>query len=199
MLIATTLLALAASPTALDLRSLVAALASSRTWQADFVQEYVPAGFESGSSERGTVTIAPPNRLRFDYTGASPRVFALDGNVARSVDPGARTCDAVRIDAGSWRRLPLASLLDPATAEASFTTTATGDSLHLTPRTPSPELAAIDITVSTDRHIRLLEVIDGDGNHNRFSFSNWRPAALATDSRFRPALPGAQPCVPEGP
>lgn len=198
MLVLTLALALTPTPPPVSLAAVAAALAGSPAWQAEFDQEYLPAGFDQGNREHGTVVIAPPARIRFDYGGPAPRVFALDGNLARSVDPSAGTCDAVRIDQGAWERLPLAALLDPASAERSFQISSSGATLHLTPREPSPELVAIDVRVDASHFVTAVEVVDQDGNKNRFGFRRWRKATLPAQAFFRPALAGSPPCLPEG-
>jgi outer membrane lipoprotein-sorting protein len=176
---------------------LAAALRSTGAWQAEFVQLYTPEGFTEGTSDRGRLTLAPPARLRFDYTSGSPRVFATDGSVGRLVDAAAGSCDALRLDVGAWGRLPLAALLDPPAARRAFTVEQRGRALRLTPREPSPELAEIAVTLDGKGMPESVTVRDAGGNTNRFDFSRWKPAAEPPAAFFQPALPGSPPCAPD--
>ncbi len=189
------LAAVAAAPDSLD--RLAAALRGAAAWRAEFAQTYTPEGFETGTTETGVLTLAPPAQLRFDYTSGSPRAFASDGSVGRLVDPAAGSCEAVRLDAGTWGRLPLAAALDPAAARRAFAVESRGASLRLVPSEPTPELAEIAITLRPDGLPDTLTVKDASGDSNRFVFHEWRAAALPHPAFFRPALPGSPPCSPE--
>ncbi|MGE5236094.1 MAG: outer membrane lipoprotein carrier protein LolA [Acidobacteriota bacterium] len=180
-----------------SLDALAATMKSAPAWHATFTQRYVPAGFTSGSTDHGRVLLAPPMRLRFDYDSASPRVFAVDGTVARLVDDAAGSCDAVLLDASEWGRLPLAALLDPAAARDTFTTTTHGNELRLVPRQPMPELAEVDVVVGHDGLPATVVAVDASGNRNEFTFGGWRRVAAPSDGLFQPSLPGTTPCAPE--
>ena len=185
-----------AGATGVTLEQVAGALRAAPCWQVSFGQRYVPAGFETGASEGGTLTLAPPASLRFDYAGAQPRIFATDGAVARWVDPAAAMCTAVRIDATTWGRLPLTAFLDPGAARAAFAVTAAGRTLTLTANAPTPELASVVVTVGADNLPAAVTVIDGSGNRNEFTFSAWSARVEPPPGYFRPALPGAAPCDP---
>ncbi|HQT93232.1 MAG: hypothetical protein B7Z68_07645 [Acidobacteria bacterium 21-70-11] len=197
MLTTLLLLVLAANPAPDALDRLAGALRASRGWRAAFAQEYVPEGFDTGTTERGTVALAPPARLRFDYTSGAPRIFATDGSVGRLVDPGAGTCDAVRLDAGVWARLPLSAVLDPGAARRAFVVEASGGAIRLIPREPTPDLAQVTVTIGPDDLPHEVTVRDASGNRNQFTFSGWRPDREPPLAFFQPSLPGSRPCVPE--
>jgi len=188
-------LALAGSPPD-GLDRLAAALRAARAWQADFVQLYTPEGFEDGTTDRGTLTIAPPASLRFDYTSGSPRTFAADGGVGRLVDPAAGTCDAVLLDAGTWGRLPLAAVLDPAATRRAFVVESAGPDLRLVPREPTRELAEVALTLDQGNLPRTVTVRDAGGNRNQFTLTGWRAVPPPPPAFFQPALPGSRPCLP---
>jgi outer membrane lipoprotein-sorting protein len=190
------ILNLLARPEPDGLDRLAAALRSAAAWQADFVQVYTPEGFTEGTTDRGRLTLVPPARLRFDYASGSPRVFATDGSVGRFVDPAAGSCDAVRLDAGTWSRLPLAALLDPEAARRVFAVLSQGATLRLVPREPSPELSEITVSLDASAMPRSVTVRDVSGNANSFTFSHWRPATAPPPAFFEPALPGSPPCPP---
>lgn len=176
---------------------LAAALRGAAGWQAGFVQKYTPEGFDTGTTESGTLTLSPPSLLRFDYTSGAPRVFASDGSIGRLVDPGAGSCTAVRLDSGAWGRLPLAAALDPAASRRAFLVDAGGRTLRLVPKDPTPELAEITIHLDTGGLPADLTVRDASGSRNEFTFSGWQRRAPPPSAFFRPSLPGLPPCAPE--
>jgi len=179
------------------LEAVAAALRGAAAWQAEFSQRYLPAGFENGAEEHGVLTLAPPAALRFDYAAEPPRTFATDGAVARWVDPAGGSCTAVRLDASTWGRLPLAALLDPGAANAAFAIASEGSRLTLAAREPTPELASVVVEVGADALPARVTVVDGSGNRNELTFSGWRARPLPDAGHFRPALPGATPCEPD--
>ena len=190
-------LVLAANPAPDALDRLAGALRASPGWRATFVQQYIPEGFDTGTTDRGAVTVVPPARLRFDYTSGAARVFATDGSVGRLVDAGAGTCDAIRLDAGIWARLPLSAVLDPGAARHAFVVETSGAAIRLVPRDPTPDLAEVVVTLGPENLPREVTVRDASGNRNQFTFSEWRPDREPPLAFFQPSLPGSGPCVPE--
>ena len=178
------------------LEEVAAAVGAARSWQVRFTQRYVPAGFETGASESGTLTVTPPASLRFDYGDGQPRVFATDGAVARWVDAAAQACTAMRVDASTWGRLPLAALLDPGAARGAFAVAAAGRTLTLTAREITPELVSVVVEVGRDSLRTAVRVCDASGNRNEFALSWWLRGSAPAPGHFRPALPGAPPCEP---
>jgi outer membrane lipoprotein-sorting protein len=190
-------LALAAAPPSDNLDRLAAALRAAPAWSAEFTQVYTPEGFTEGTTERGTLTLVPPARLRFDYTTGSPRVFAADGRVARLVDPAAGSCEAVRLDAGAWGRLPLAAVLAPQDARKSFSVESQDNTVRLIPHDRTPELARITIKLNADGRPATVTVLDDSGTRNTFTFNEWHAISEPSPSTFEPSLPGKEPCPPE--
>jgi outer membrane lipoprotein-sorting protein len=192
------LLALASGPPA-QLERLAAALNAAPAWQAEFVQSYRSVGFAAATMDRGTVIVAPPARLRFEYSSGNHRVFAVDAIVARLVDYTGSTCDAVRLDEGAWARLPLAAILDASAAGRAFAVAAAGRTLTLLPRQPTADLSELVVTVDEKDLPATVTVIDASGNRNEFALSRWRAVPTPPEAAFRPALPGEAPCAPEEP
>jgi hypothetical protein len=186
---------LAAAPALAEFERLAAALKAAPAWQARFSQAYIPEGFPAATSEGGRLTLAAPARLRFDYDNGG-RAFAVDGGVARFVDPAGPSCDAVRLDQGTWGRLPLAAVLDPAAAEAAFSIEGTGNGLRLVPKQPTPDLAQVHLQLDAAGMIGTLEVVDQAGTVNRFLFTEWKRSPAPGEEFFRPSLPGGSPCTP---
>jgi len=178
------------------LEALAARLRASPAWQAPFTQRFLPAGFSTGSEERGVFTFAHPSRLRFDYTSDPRRTFAVDGAVARMVDEQAGSCQAVVLTEGSWAALPVAGLADPAALRQLFLVQQQEGKLVLVPEKPLPEVARVEIAVSREGLPAEVLVEDAQGNRNLFRFGGWRAIPAPAPAFFTPALPGSTPCPP---
>lgn len=187
---------LLSTPTLLDVETLAAALRRAPAWRVEFVQRYLPAGLETATSETGTLLLAPPARLRFDYAGAQPRTFAVDGAVARLVEPVAGTCDALELDHGRWQQLPLAALLDPAAAREAFHVHPESGRLRLVPRQATVDIGEIVVAAKPGALPTAITVQDAAGNRNEFRLSRWSPIADPGFQPFQPHLPGQPPCAP---
>jgi len=185
--------ALAAPPVA-DLETVAAALRRAPAWEVAFTQRYVPAGFTRGSEERGTLLLQPPHKARFEYAG---RVFAVNHTVARLVDVEGGTCEAVRLSPDTLDRLPLAAVLDPGAARASFEVEAAPRALTLVPQSLSSSVAKIVLHLTPDGLPSQIVVYDSSGDRNEFHFQRWRRRGVLPDNAFAPSLPGLSPCEPE--
>lgn len=164
---------------------------------ASFVQTFVPANFSSGESENGTLALALPDCLRWDYSEPYPKSYLLCGDtfyawsaedrrgrrtsVDRQEEPG---LDLLLLDGATLSERYVASVEDSA-ADA---TGSGGWTLVLRPREDRPmtaELARASFVVSGSP-LRLVELSyeDTEGNTTRFEISDYRQ--LAADGAFRP-------------
>jgi|YNPBryunderm2012_1023409.scaffolds.fasta_scaffold01107_2 outer membrane lipoprotein-sorting protein len=185
--------ALAAPPVA-DLETAAAALRRAPAWEVAFTQRYLPAGFTRGTEERGTLLLQPPHGARFEYAG---RVFAVNESVARWVDMAGGTCEAMRLSPESVDRLPLAAVLDPGAARATFQVEVEARTLTLIPRRPGGSVAKIVLHLAPDGLPSQIVVHDASGDRNEFHFHRWRRRNALSDNAFAPSLPGLPPCKPE--
>ncbi len=162
-------------------------------WTADFTQTYVPAGFSSGDSETGTVAIALPGSLRWDYQQPYPRTFLIVGTAAYSWNEGEsagrrgevaerdrRHLDLLRLDLEALREHYAAALEAGALDD--------GTAVHRVAMTPQTEGDVIEgatllFGVASGRLVGL-EWSDVEGNATTFRFSGHRP--VEDSSRFVP-------------
>jgi hypothetical protein len=185
----------AAEPGMPALEALGTALRGAAAWQADYTQEYVPAGMSSGERVEGTVAVAWPDRALF-VAGSPPwQMMGLEGRVVRLVDLEVDSCDEHRLDDEEWARVPLAAVLDPAAAVDRFTVLEHGGrGFALAPREPG----GVDrVEVVLDERSLPAEVVirDPQGAVNRLRFSAWRRADGPPDGRWLPQAPPGVECV----
>lgn len=146
---------------------------------ADFVQIYTPAGFATSRRESGVVWIQRPQRLRFEYSAPEKKTFTYDDGEGRFYSPADRQLDVKKLSPEEQARLPIVFLRDPAELAREYSLSAEagpdgGRRIGLVPRTPRPELARLDLGLSSNGEIRELSYSDDAGNRTEFRFEKWR-------------------------
>jgi outer membrane lipoprotein-sorting protein len=184
---------LTATPAAADgwtaLRELRARL-ESRPQVADFRQEYLPAGFSSGDSETGRLTLALPGCLRWDYDEPFEKSYLLCDETIWTWNPGESSGRTFEVDPEADRgldllRLGVERLSERYTAEL-MTAPGGATTVRLEPRGPATEIAAATLTLSADDgSLTELSYRDIEGNTTRFEFSGRRPLGK-TAAALRP-------------
>ncbi len=167
--------------------------------QATFVQTYVPAGFHSGEEETGTLALALPDCLRWDYRDPYPKSFLVCGERAYAWNPEDRRGQASTVDRKNQPGLDLLLLpVDELSGRYDASAKPAGHArvaVHLVPRAGMAgrtEVTEATLVVDTDAH-RLVEVSyqDQEGNRTTFRISGYRrledpklfepPAGIAWD------------------
>lgn len=179
------------------LREIAAALRSRPVLTAAYVQEYVPAGMTLGEEERGTLTLAWPDRALF-VTGDPPvRLMGLDGRRVRLVDLEVSSCEDHTLSEAEWERIPLVAVLDPARAVERFTVTLTQGWLVLVPREPEG-LARVRVLTDVGGLPSEVVVEDVSGAVNRFRFTGWKAAPVPANG-WLPTPPAGLECIDDAP
>ena len=180
--------ALAAAPAAADgwseLRSLRARL-EARPQTAEFTQEYLPAGFSSGDSETGSLTLALPGCLRWDYDEPFPKSYLLCDETVWTWNPGESSGRTFAVDPERERgldllRLGVERLAERYTAEL-VEASGAGTEIRLEPLGPATEIAGATLRLAPgDGRLAELSYRDVEGNTTRFRFGD--PLPLAPDA-----------------
>lgn len=156
---------------------------------AEFVQVYVPTGFASGDEERGTLALALPDCLRWDYLSPYRKSFLLCGSRAWSWVEGEPQGQRLEVEARDEAGLDL--LLRPAEQlrsryQAAFAAADSGElAILLKPTAAGGGIAQAELRLDPKRQELLsLRTQDVEGNETRFWFSGYRP--LADPDPFSP-------------
>jgi hypothetical protein len=161
----------------------------------------VPAGFESGDSESGTVALGLPDCLRWDYSQPSAKSYLVCGARAWSWVEGEPK--GQRADRRHRRARPRSPA--PPSAElarrykATLSKSADGNSeLAFEPLDADSELLAANLVVDVagERPV-ALDWRDREGSVTSFRFRSWH--ALEATDLFSPpaALEWSDPAAPE--
>lgn len=181
---------------ALDrLESLSRALSSEAVWQADYEQEYIPAGMTMGEEATGKVWLAWPDRALF-HTGEPPsRLMGFQGRMVRLVDLDDETCDEHQLSDREWERVPLAAVLDPRGALVHFSVEVHGDTgIVLIPKEPGG-VDRVEVILSENDLPDEVLIRDPQGAVNRLVFSGWEATKAPPDETWLPAPPTDVECA----
>lgn len=169
------------------------------TLRAGFTESYDGLGVRK--TERGTLLLEKPGRMRWDYSSPAGKIFLLDGKWAwfyAQGDPHVQRMKAKDLDD---LRSPLRFLLGHTELEKEMTgltlVPAAGGAFTLTGRPKGEEkrVARLALTVLGDGSITGIEIEETDGAITRFTFTNEATDAPIPANAFRYAPPAGVPVV----
>ena len=161
--------------------------------QADFVQTYEGGVLRTKTTERGTVAIKRPGKMRFIYTKPEKKEFVSDGSrlYAHMVaDKQVIVSPAPGPDQGDIPAMFLAGQSDLVRDYTPSFTSLPGAAqglvtLQLVPKKKSSEYESIGIGVDAKTlQIQFLTAVDTQGGRSSFSFSNVKENAGLSDKEF---------------
>jgi outer membrane lipoprotein carrier protein len=184
-------------PTALATR-IQARYDTVRDFQADFEQSYVGGALRRRTSERGTMQVKKPGRMRWEYTRPERKLFIADGRKTYAYVPADKqvmVADIPGDDRASTPILFLAGkgiLVRDVTVSSATVANAPADTvaLTLTPRRTETEYSAITLVVDrATLAIRMFVATDAQGGTSTFTFTNMRENVNPSDKSFTFTIP----------
>ncbi|HUQ86245.1 MAG TPA: outer membrane lipoprotein carrier protein LolA [Vicinamibacterales bacterium] len=175
--------------------------------QGDFVQTYEGGVLRTKTTERGTIAIKRPGKMRFVYTKPEKKEFVSDGNRLYSylvADKQVIVSPAPGPDQGDIPAMFLAGQSDLARdytpSFSALPGAATGlVTLKLVPRKKSDEYESIGIGVDpATLQIQFLTAVDTQGGRSSFSFSNLKENRGLADKEFVFRIPRGVDVVTNG-
>lgn len=168
-----------------------------KDFEADFVQSYEGGVLRTKSTERGTVSIKRPGRMRWVYTAPEKKEFVSDGTRIYSYLPADKqvivspmpsaesTTPALFLTGrGHLVRDFIAAVVEQPGAPAG------SSALKLTPRKADPELESLILVVDTaSLQIRQLLATDRQGGRSSFTFTNLKENRGLSDKIFEFRIP----------
>jgi outer membrane lipoprotein carrier protein len=175
--------------------------------QGDFVQTYEGGVLRTKTSERGTVAIKRPGRMRFTYTKPEKKEFVSDGNRLYThlvADKQVIVSPAPGPDQGDIPAMFLAGQSDLARDYTPTFTPLPGAAaglvtLKLVPKKPSAEYESLGIGIDpATLQIQFLTAVDTQGGRSSFSFTNLKENRGLTDKNFEFRIPRGVDVVTNG-
>ena len=170
-----------------------------RSLRANFSESYQGLGIVR--AERGTLLLAKPGRMKWEYSSPSGKLFVLDGRFAWFYavgDPQVQRVPAKELDD---LRSPLRLLLGHTELEKELnglTMAGAGNgsfTLSGQPKGEENRVARITLTVTGDGTITGIEIQETDGAETRFSFTKQEPNVDLPATTFHFTPPAGVPIV----
>jgi outer membrane lipoprotein carrier protein len=158
---------------------------------ARFVQTYRSGILGREIVERGTVSLKRPGRMLWEYRDPERKTFVSDGRSFYFYVPADRQV-IVREQAGERGVAVelLSGRLDIlGRFEVSLEAGPEGERLHLTPRTPDPDVQEAYVQADALGRISAIEILDAQGNRSAFRFESIRENVGLPDALFRFRIP----------
>jgi outer membrane lipoprotein carrier protein len=169
-----------------------------RDFSADFVHTYEGGVLRQTTSERGTVVVKKPGRMRWTYTAPEEKVFVSDGQKIYSYMPADKQVIVSELPSTDEASTPILFLAGKGDLIRDFTVShaeipdapPNSYALRLVPKQPQPEYEWLAIVVDRDT-FRIHSLITGDqqGGTSRIAFSNFKENVGIPDRAFQFRIP----------
>jgi outer membrane lipoprotein carrier protein len=185
----------AADPTASELAQMVQRkIDTVQNFSADFVHTYQGGVLKKRLTERGTVLVKKPGKMRWDYTAPEKKLFVSDGTkvyfyipadkqvIASSVPPDAEATTPALFLAGKGH---LTTEFTPSLIELPPGLPEGSRALKLVPKSKQRDYDWLVLAVDPATFvIRGLMSVDTQGGTSTFSFTNLKENVGLADSQF---------------
>jgi outer membrane lipoprotein carrier protein len=169
-----------------------------RDFTADFSQTYRGGVLRKTTTERGTVAVKKPGRMRWTYQKPEEKLFVSDGSRMYMYVPADRQVMVSRVPAADIANSPMLFLLGRGDVSRDFTAeyaevpAAPADAwaLRLTPRQRQREYEWLAVVLDAKTlALRMLVARDGQGGTSTFTFANLKENVGLPDKTFSFQIP----------
>lgn len=176
-----------------------------RDFSANFVQTYRGGVLRTQTSERGTVVIKKPGRMRWLYTDPERKEFVSDGQTLYSYLPEDRQVIVSVLPAADQATTPALFLTGNGNISRDFVATYAESSapgtvaLKLTPRQSEPEYEYLIVTIdAVTLQIRALTTHDRQGGDSTLTFTDLEENVGRSDNEFAFRIPRGVDIITDG-
>ena len=185
----------AADSTAAELaQALQHRYAAVRDFSADFVHETQSGVLKKRMTERGTLLVKKPGKMRWEYTAPEKKLFVSDGVKTFLYVPADRQVFIGTLPPDDTATTPILFLAGKGDLTRDFTSALSDPSaglpqgtraLKLTPKTSQPEYEWLTLAVEPGTlQLRALAMMDAQGGLSTFTFTNLKENAGLSDQSF---------------
>src|SRR5688572_3005054 len=176
-----------------------------RDFSADFVQTYRGGVLRTQTSERGSVVIKKPGRMRWTYTSPERKEFVSDGQKLYSYLPQDRQVVVATLPPDDQATTPALFLTGKGDISRDFTAAHVDNppagmaALKLTPRRSEPEYEYLLVTIDArSLQIRVLTTRDRQGGDSTLTFANLKENTGISDKEFVFRIPRGVDVITDG-
>lgn len=176
-----------------------------RDFSADFVHTYRGGVLRTQTTERGTVMIKKPGRMRWVYTAPERKEFVSDGTKVYSYLPADKQVMIATLPTGDQATTPAMFLAGKGDISRDFIATYAESvrggttALRLTPKNPEPEYEYLIVALDpATLQIRGLTTRDRQGGDSSLAFTNLKENQGISDKVFAFRIPRGVHVVTDG-
>lgn len=178
---------------------------SIRDFTADFVHQAEGGVLRKKTTERGTLHVKKPGKMRWNYTVPEKKEFVSDGNRMYLYVPADKQVMVSQMPAADQATTAVLFLVGRGSLtrdfKVSFAQGGSGDthSLRLDPKLPERDYDWLQVVVDKSTlQIRSLSAADASGGRQTFSLSNFKENVGLADKLFVFKIPRGADVVPVG-
>jgi outer membrane lipoprotein carrier protein len=168
-----------------------------RDFSAEFTHAYQGGVLKKRITERGTLLVKKPGKMRWTYTEPEQKIFVSDGVKLYSYVPQDRQVIVSSVPSGDQATTPALFLAgkgnltrDFAVSDATVEGAPAGTrALKLEPKKPEREYDWLILVVDEALRIRMLVTVDAQGGRSTFTFNNLKENPGLTDKDFTFKIP----------
>jgi outer membrane lipoprotein carrier protein len=168
-----------------------------KDFTADFTHTYEGGVLKKTSTERGTVQIKKPGRMRWDYTAPDKKLFVSDGSKVYSYIPADKQVIINDVPPDDEATTAVLFLTGKGNLTRDFTVSYAAGAddpetyaLKLDPKSKQRDYDWLVLVVDRKTlQIRSLTASDVQGGRSSFAFSNYRENAGLADKTFEFKIP----------
>ena len=176
-------------------------------FSANFVHSYRGGVLKQQATERGTLLVKKPGKMRWEYTAPEKKLFVSDGHKIYSYIPEDRQVIVGTMSRDDQAPTPALFLTGKGDITRDFTAAfdkvseaRTGSVvLKLTPKRREPEYESLTLVLEPKTlTLEMLITIDAQGGRSAFTFSNLKENVGVSDNQFVFKMPRNVDVVTDG-
>ena len=167
-------------------------------FSADFTHAYEGGALRRQTTERGTVLVKKPGRMRWTYKSPEEKLFVSDGRKIYFYVPADKQVTVSSMPSEDKASTPILFLVGKGNLTADFTVSyiegfvgpADSVALKLVPKAKTPDFDSLVLVV--DRRtlaLRMLVAHDAQSGTSTFTFSNLKENVGLSDGQFTFSIP----------
>ena len=176
-------------------------------FSADFVHSYRGGVLKQQATERGTLLVKKPGKMRWEYTAPEKKLFVSDGHKIYSYIPQDKQVVVGTMPRDEHAPTPALFLTGKGDLTRDFTAAfdtvadapAGSLALKLTPKRREPEYESLTLVVDPNTlMLRMLITVDAQGGRSAFTFTNLKENVGIADKQFVFRMPRNVDVVTDG-
>ena len=176
-------------------------------FSANFIHSYRGGVLKQQATERGTLLVKKPGKMRWEYTSPEKKLFVADGHKIYSYIPQDRQVIVGTMPRDEHAPTPALFLTGKGDLTRDFTAVFDkvpeaqpgSTALKLTPKRREPEYESLTLVIDPQTlALQMLITIDAQGGRSAFTFSNLKENVGLADSQFVFKMPRNVDVVTDG-